>query len=446
MPLDSEDRRIWTFEPTRRLSIHTAPPPELDTFTMTWHFEPLLERGTYRYKIFFGGRGSMKSQTIAKALITLAHQEKLLILCTREYQNSILDSVHREIVNQIAKLRLEEWFVIEKTKIYHKLTGSEFIFKGLHYSISEIKSMTGVDICWVEEAQSISKESLLVLDPTLRTANSEIWFSYNPDSENDPVYEFSVKKTPPNAYVCFVNWRDNPWFPKELEEQRQRMMQYDPENYDWVWEGTTRKNAAATILRGKVFVEHFETPNDMNLRFYHGVDWGFANDPTVMIRCFINPIVVDGKHVADDLYVDREAYGMHVDIDNTPALFDQIETARDWPSKADSSRPETISYIRRQGFYIEAAEKWPGSVEDGIAHLRGFRRIVVHPRCEKTAEEARLYSYKLDPKTNDVLPIVVDKNNHCIDSLRYALDGLILRRGNLGVWAKLARAAGGLPN
>lgn len=443
MPFDNDNRRVWTFEP--QLQRPVAQRPVVNTFTMTWHFEPLLQLGVYRYKVFLGGRGSMKSQTIAKALVTLAHQQKLLILCAREYQNSILDSVYRELINQIELLGLGPWFNVEKTKITSRVTGSEFIFKGLHHHINEIKSMTGINICWIEEAQSISKESLLVLDPTLRIEGSEIWFSFNPDSERDPIYEFAVKNIPNNAYVCMVNWRDNPWFPKVLEEQRIRMLEYDPDNYDWVWEGATRKNSAATIFRNKVFVQHFETPISRDLRFYHGVDWGFADDPSVMIRCFVNPIIVNGKHAADDLYIDREAYAHHVDIDHLDKLFDQIETARDWPIKADSSRPETISYMRRHGFNITGAEKWPGSVEDGIAHLRGFRRIVVHPRCEKTVEEARLYSYKVDPKTNDVLPIVVDKWNHCFDSIRYSLDRLIQRRGNIGVWQKLGRQTG-LPN
>lgn len=383
----------------------------------------------------------MKSVSIAKCLIFLAHQKKLLILCAREFQNSIADSVYRELVTQIEVLGLEQWFDVQKTTIYSKITGSQFIFKGLHHDINGIKSMTGIDICWIEEAQSTSKESLLVLDPTLRKEGSEIWFSFNPDSDRDPVYEFLITNKPDDAYVCEVNWRDNPWFTNVLEVQRDRMMRVDTEAYDWVWEGHTRKNSAATILRGKVFVEHFELPDDPHLRFFHGVDWGFSQDPTCLIRCYIMPVMENSKHVADDLYIDKEAYGYHVDIDKTPDLFDTIETARIWPLLADNSRPETISYMARQGFNITAADKWAGSVEDGIAHLRGFRRIVVHPDCENIAMEARLYSYKVDPKTNEVLPLVVSKWDHGWDAVRYALDGYIQRRGNIGVWRKLARTA-----
>jgi hypothetical protein len=145
------------------------------------------------------------------------------------------------------------------------------------------------------------------------------------------------------------------------------------------------------------------------------------------------PVMEYGKHVADDLYVDREAYGYHTDIDKIPALFDQIDTARTWPIIADNARPETISYISRMGFQCRAAEKWQGSVEDGIAHLRGFRKIVVHPRCENIAMEARLYSYKIDPKTNDVLPLIVDKWNHGFDACIEEGQLVTASRGNIPI-------------
>ena len=116
-----------------------------------------------------------------------------------------------------------------------------------------------------------------------------------------------------------------------------------------------------------------------------------------------------------------------------------VPGAREWPIMADCARPETISYIRRQGFNISAAEKWPGCVEDGIAHIRGFEQIVIHERCKHMADEASLYSYKVDAKTNQVLPLVVDKHNHCWDAIRYGLDGYIQRAGEDKVWEKLAK-------
>ena len=120
------------------------------------------------------------------------------------------------------------------------------------------------------------------------------------------------------------------------------------------------------------------------------------------------------------------------------STYPGIPGAREWPIKGDNSRPETISFLRRQGFNIDAADKWQGSVEDGITHLRGFEEIIIHERCKHTAAEARLYSYKVDKLTREILPVIVDKHNHCWDAIRYSLDGYIQARGGLGVWQRLA--------
>lgn len=138
------------------------------------------------------------------------------------------------------------------------------------------------------------------------------------------------------------------------------------------------------------------------------------------------------------LFVDHEAWGVGVELDRIPAFYDAVPGARKWPIKADAARPETISYLRRQGFNISAAEKWRGSVEDGITHLKGYDGIVIHERCRHTAAEFSKYSHKIDRRTGDVLPAIVDKWNHCIDAIRYGHDGLIQRRGSMDVWARLA--------
>jgi hypothetical protein len=155
-------------------------------------------------------------------------------------------------------------------------------------------------------------------------------------------------------------------------------------------------------------------------------------DPSTLIRCFI-----DGRK----LYIDREAWGIGVEIDNTPALFDTVETARKWPIKADCARPETISYMRRQGFNISPAKKWQGSIEDGIEFLKTFD-IIIHPRCQHTIDEFNHYSYKVDKQTGDILPQIVDANNHLCDSLRYALDGLIKGHGTMRINSKAVARAG----
>lgn len=391
-------------------------------------FDRLRERA--RYKVFYGGRGGAKSWAFARALLIFADRWNLRILCAREFQNSINDSVHRLLCDQIDMLGLSHRFEVTLTSIRNTETGSQFLFKGLRHSVQEIKSLEGVDICWVEEAQSVSKDSWEILIPTIRKEGSEIWISFNPLDETDPTYQRFVVTPPPMTVVEKVGWQDNPFFPATLDAERRHMMATDPEAYDHVWEGQPRTLSDAVIFGRRVSVETFDTPVE-GVRFFYGADWGFANDPTALVRSW-----VDGE----TLFIDHEAFGYGVEIDETAQLFDSVPGARDWPINADCSRPETISYMRRQGFQIDAAEKWPGSVEDGIAHLKGFKRIVVHERCKHIAQEFRLYSYKVDKQTGDILPIIVDKHNHGIDALRYSLDGYIQRRGGMGVWAKLGQA------
>ena len=380
-----------------------------------------------RYKCAFGGRGSAKSWSFARALIALAYTRKLRILCVREFQSSIADSVMRLLADQITDLGLAPWFDVQQKSIVCRLTGSEFLFKGLRHNVQEIKSTEAVDICWCEEAQSISADSWQVLIPTIRKDGSEIWVSFNPFEVGDPTYVRFVLTANPDAIVVKTGWEDNPAFPSVLDKERRYMLATDPEAYEWVWGGHPRTISDAIIFKGRVSVETFETPEDA--RFFHGVDWGFSVDPTALTRSYIND---------NTLFVDAEAYGHGVEFEELPGLFDQVPTSRDWPIFADNSRPETISFMRRQGFGISPADKWPGCVEDGIAHLKGFKKIVVHERCSHTAQEFRLYSYKQDAKTKDVLPVIVSKHDHAIDSLRYGLNGYIQSRGGAGLWSRLA--------
>ena len=356
----------------------------------------------HRYKVYYGGRGGGKSWQFARALILLGYDRKLRILCTREIQRSISDSVHKLLKEQIDAMGLTGFYDITRDAIRGQ-NGTEFIFKGLRTNPQEIKSMEGVDICWVEEAQAVSAESWDVLIPTIRKPGSEIWLTFNPLSPDDATWTRFVKNPPPGAWVQKVLYSDNPWFPDVLEEEREHLQAIDPELYQHIWLGEPRTISDAQVFKGRYLVQEFETPKDA--RFFHGADWGFSVDPSVLIRCFIRGNV---------LYVDREAYGAGVELDETPQLFDSIETSRKWAIKADSARPETISYMKRQGFKIEAAKKWAGSVEDGLAILKSFDKIIIHPRCVHAADEFYKYSYKVDKNNGDVLPIVVDANNHCI--------------------------------
>ena len=363
-----------------------------------------------RYKVVYGGRGKGATWQIARLLLLKAYESPKRILCTREYQNSINESVYHVLVSQIELMNLDG-FTILKTEILHK-NGSQFIFKGLRHNIDSIKSLEGVDYCWVAEADKVPQDGWDKLIPTIRKDNSEIWVDFNTDSENDPVYTMFVKNKRDDATVIFQTYKDNKYFPEALKAEMEYCKKYDFEKYLWIWEGQPRGFSDSCVFKGKYKIDDFDTPEDAV--FYHGIDWGFAQDPTAGSRCFIK----DGF-----LYIDQEVYGIGVDIDMTPELFNKIDTLKTWPSKADSARPETISYMNQHGYpRIKAAKKGKGSVEDGIEKIKSFKGIIIHHRCKETIQEFKSYRYKTNSLTGDILPIPEDKNNHIIDSLRYALE------------------------
>jgi phage terminase large subunit len=216
---------------------------------------------------------------------------------------------------------------------------------------------------------------------------------------------------PPGSIIRRVNWDSNPFFPEVLKAELEYDQKRDPEKYAHVWLGEYQRNSEARVFRNWS-VEEFEAPVDAVHRF--GADWGFAIDPTVLVRCHL---------VGRKLYVDYEAYMVGCEIDNTPSLFDSVPESRRYLITADSARPETVSYMQRNGFpKIVPAIKGPGSVEDGVEFLKNYD-IVVHPRCQHVIDELTLYSYKIDKLTDAVLPQLDDKSNHTIDALRYACEG-----------------------
>lgn len=384
----------------------------------------------HRYKVFYGGRGSGKSQAVAQALTFLSSNISLRILCCREIQNSIKDSSYQVLKDMTDRFGIGHEFKFTESEILHMRTGSRFIFSGLLRNENSIRSKEGIDICWIEEASSVSQRSWDVLTPTIRKPGSELWLTFNPLTLDDPTNVF-IENPPPNAYVRKVNYWDNPFFPEVLREQMEWDKQNDFEKYLHVWEGYPLTISDAQVFKGRFVVEPI--PEDLWKkadRLFFGADFGFARDPSTLVRCFI----LDNK-----LYIDQEAYGVGVEIDELPQLYRSVPGSTQWPIKADAARPETISYLKnRAGFQISAAKKWQGSVEDGIAYLKGFEKIIIDPRCKHTADEFRLYSYKVDKTTGEVLPVILDKNNHLCDSLRYALDGYITNPG-MAAWEKIAK-------
>lgn len=390
-----------------------------------------------RYKAFWGGRGGAKSWSFARALLLMSLVRPLRVLCAREVQTSIADSVKRVLDDDITRMGMgasgSGFFDSTQTEIRTAL-GGLFIFAGLKTNISSVKSKEGVDICWCEEAHSISQHSIDTLVPTIRKEGSELWFSWNPDEDDDPVDTMfrGSAGAPPDSIVRKVTWEDNPWFPDVLRKEMEWDRRRDPDKYAHIWLGEYVKNSEARVFKNWRIGE-VDVPPDA--RPYYGADWGFAIDPTVLVRCWV---------IGRTLYIDQEAYEIGCEIDQTPFLFaggdddklnpqkwPGIEGATKWPIMADSARPETISYMRKHGFpHIQGARKGPGSLEDGVEFLKSCD-IVVHPNCVHCSDEMTAYSYKIDRLTKKVLPVLQDKKNHVIDAIRYALEGMRVMDGGV---------------
>ena len=392
-------------------------------------FEPLLENK--RYKGAKGGRGSGKSHFFAECIIeAMLINPDARIVCIREIQRSLKFSSKALIESKINSLGVSEYFEITLTEIRAKRGNGLIIFQGMQdHTADSIKSLEGFDIAWVEEAQNLSKRSLELLRPTIRKENSELWFSWNPENETDAVDSF-FKQMQENGATDFVlitaNFSDNPFLPTELFNEQEYDRKFNPSTYEHIWLGGYNTKSDALIFKGKFRVESFNTDGLGNP--YHGLDFGFANDPTAAIRCYMHE---------KKLYISHEAGAVGLELDYTAEfLKERIENIHKYVIRADNARPESISYLKRHGLsMITPTIKGKGSIEDGIEFIRSFEAIIIHERCVETAREFRLYSYKTDPHSGDILPQILDENNHYIDALRYALEPLI--KSKTTIWGHI---------
>lgn len=392
-----------------RTQSKSTSPPRID---FPEYFRPYF--GPARYKGLYGGRGSAKSHCFAGlGVLRCAEREGFRLVCVREIQRSIQDSVKRLIEDKIGAFGLSGFFTATESEIRGR-NGSLIIFRGMqNHTSASIKSLEGFDAAWIEEAQTISRKSLDLLTPTIRKAGSEVWASWNPEDASDPIDVDFRQHPPEGAIVKLVNHDDNPWFPEELRADMERDRKRDPDKYAHVWLGQYRSLSEARVFRDWR-VGALDVPE--RAVWFYGMDFGFSADPTAALRC----CMIDDE----TMYIDAEAYAQGVPTDDLPKLLAELPEATKWPIRADSARPETIDYLRRHGFpKIRGAKKGKGSVEDGVSFLQGLE-IVIHPRCEATIREFRNYAYKTDPRTGEVLPVIEDRNNHAIDALRYAVEGL----------------------
>jgi phage terminase large subunit len=391
-----------------------------------------------RYKGAYGGRGSAKSWSFAEMVVHRTIQRPgSRVVCIREFQRSLSQSVKRLLEDTITRYKVGSRFRVLNTFIETPGDG-RIIFQGMQdHTAESIKSLEGFDLAWVEEAQVLSQRSLDLLRPTLRRDDSELWFTWNPRHENDPVDNFLRNNAPPGSIVVKANYADNPHLPKVLRDELEWDRRRDPEKYEHIWLGEYEKNSEARVFKNWR-IEDFDTPPEAEFLF--GGDWGFATDPTVLVRGFVN-----GR----TMYIDAEVYRVGCDIDDTPALFDQLgcqldhvhdididrahrswekptcqAMGRAWELVTDSARPETISYMTRHGYpRIIGAKKGPGSIEEGIQFLKSYD-LVVHSRCRHVADELTAYSFKKNKLTGQIIPVLEDKKNHTIDSLRYLAEKL----------------------
>ena len=376
-------------------------------------------RGAVQYRGAYGGRGSGKSFNFAKMAAIWGFVEPLRVLATREYQGSIKESFYAELRSAImSEAWLSSAYVIGADFIKGK-NGTEFIFMGLRRSINSIRSLAQIDLTVVEEAEDVPENSWLMLEATVfRRPKSELWAVWNPRLKGSPV-DLRFRVNPPkNGVFVEMNYGDNPFFPPGLETLRAREeRRLDPDTYSHVWEGQYLTNSHAQVYHGKWRVAEFEPGPDWDGP-YQGGDFGFSQDPLAAVRCWIYD---------EALFVEYEAGAVGLEIDDAPEFLNvHIPGFSEYVSRWDNARPESISYFSRNGVpRAEAADKWNGSVEDGIGFIRGFKAIVIHPRCVNVTKEMKLYSYKVDRYTGDILPVVVDANNHYMDAIRYALSPII---------------------
>lgn len=419
--------------------------------------EPLL--APRRIKGAKGGRSSGKSHFFAEDLILLLVEDpNQQWVCIREIQKSLKFSAKKTLEGKIRKLGVSHLFDIRETEIRRRGGDGLLIFQGMQdHTADSIKSLEGFDGAWVEEAQSMSKRSLELLEPTIRKPGSQIWFSWNPDQPDDAVEQLfndmlaDVKPSRVNGVqvweteacvLVHVNYTDNPWCPKEMKQLAARQRRRDYERYVHIWLGGFNTKSEKQIFQGLWRVDDFVPQHDWEGPFQGG-DFGFAKDPSCAVRCWIHDNV---------LYIEYDSGKTGLELDEHADFFKKaIPGFERFPSRWDSARPESIAYLRKptdpEGRpksclpRAKAVVKWPGSVKDGIEFIKTFDEIVIHTRCVEMQEEARLYSYKVIKRSGDITDEPEDEYDHRWDSVRYALAPLIKRGKRVGFYARKKRAA-----
>jgi phage terminase large subunit len=408
-----------------------------------------------RYKIAYGGRAGAKTDSVAVMLLiemlrapVSTMQNKVtpfVVLVVRETLESIADSCHATFVKYIDLYNLNKFFKITENKIICTINNSYIIFKGIRNRPTEIKSLQGVMRCWVEEAANVSRNSWDILIPTIRAEGSEIWITFNPINALDETYQRFVANPHPDSIVVNVNFYDNPFNNSDTLKEIKNWKLFRPEDYEHIFLGKVKEYSEALIFKNKFQIKEFKEHNwaeTLGHKFYYGADWGFAKDPTCLIRCFIKEELLENTEVkVKNLYIDYEVGGIGIELTQIKAMFQKIPDIEKYFERkteyrlenqlgpitiyGDSSRPDIISFLRNEG--LPLYECYKTKIEDGIDFLKSFYKIYIHPRCKETIREFQNYSYKINKNNGKILPEVDDKAgvDHYIDALRYSLSDLI---------------------
>lgn len=375
-----------------------------------------------RYKVMHGGRGGGKSHGVAQVLLDMAARKPLRILCAREVQKSMRDSVHRLLRDYIVRLRLESFFEVLDTEIRGQ-NGSLFLFSGLQsHTVDSIKSFEGVDIVWVEEAHGVSKKSWDVLIPTIRKENSEIWMTLNPDMETDETYQRFIATPSADTWVCEINWRDNPWFPGVLNDERLKAKRsQSQEDYEHVWEGKPRTVAEGAIYKHEIKALYAErrvtlVPYDPTLPAHTVWDLGWNDAMTIgfVQRGPMDVRIIDyieDSHRTLDWYVAQ--------IEQRPFRWGHDYLPHDGRTRnfqTGKSTEEQLVDMGRKPIVLSQT-----SVEEGIKAAR-----MMFPRCyfdqNKTGrllECLKRYRRAIHTQTNEPMGPLHDEFSHGADMFRY---------------------------
>lgn len=386
-----------------------------------------------RYKGAKGGRSGGKSHFfVEQAVARMAARPDFKVVGIREVQRSLRYSVKELVEAKIGELGVGHLFDIQRDVILHRFGPGLMHFTGMQdHTADSVKGLESFDLALVDEANQISARSLRLLTPTMRKQGSELWFGWNPENAEDPVDEFFRKNAGDADFICaIVNIADNPfvsetgWKEYVRDRERAKANPNDWAVFEHVWHGAYNLMSDRIVFAGKYVVGEFEPQPGWDGPYY-GSDFGFAQDPTVFVELWVNGRTLHYRRAAGRVGLELDATAQFAK-DHLPGIERHV-------IRADSARPETISYLSRHGLpRIVGVEKWKGSVEDGIAFMRSFDRIVIHPEAEPARREHGIYRFKVN-KAGDILPQIEDADNHYIDGGRYALAPLIQAAGNVTV-------------